>query len=185
MRTDPVTTAQRPQADPSGPTSGPFPCPEPEVSWFVSRGFACTARNVGVLRHYVTDTFTHALADEDGRLSDDDEERVFRAALCASELATNCYDHSESGQGRGTMTVTIFLKPTALRVEIIDAGADSVPHAKPEITEPGNAEEGEDGRGLVLVKGVADGCGTYADEAGRTTWIEIDRAPRSRIDRAQ
>lgn len=153
----------------------PAPPPEPEISWFVTRGFACTARNVAVVRHYVTDTFSRALADQRGELTEADEERIFRAALCTSELATNCYDHSESGQGEGTMTVSVFLRPTALRVEIIDAGADSVPHAKSEIVERGLAECVEGGRGLVLVKGVADECGTYADEVGRTTWIEIDR----------
>jgi anti-sigma regulatory factor (Ser/Thr protein kinase) len=154
---------------------GPAAPPEPEISWFVTRGFECTARNVAVVRHYVTDTFSHALADRAGELTEADEDRIFRAALCTSELATNCYDHSASGQGEGTMTVSVFLRPTALRVEIIDAGAESVPHAKSEIIEPGRAEQVEDGRGLVLVKGVADECGTYADEVGRTTWIEIDR----------
>lgn len=151
---------------------------EHDTSWFVTRDFACTAENVAAVRRYVTDTLIRHLAADGRTLSAADEDRVFRVVLCTSELATNSYDHSVSGTRNGMVTVSVLLDAAAIRVEVIDAGSDSVPHAKPGITDMDLAEEVESGRGLVLVKGVADDCGTYADEAGRTTWIEIYRQSR-------
>jgi anti-sigma regulatory factor (Ser/Thr protein kinase) len=150
---------------------------------FATRSFACTARNVPAARRYVSGMLTRGLAGADERLSEADEEWVFRAALCTSELVTNSYDHSASGRPDGTFTVSLFLRHTAndvtaVRVEVIDAGARSVPRPRLEITEGEFANEAESGRGLILVAGVADDCGTYADETSRTTWVELYREGR-------
>jgi anti-sigma regulatory factor (Ser/Thr protein kinase) len=91
--------------------------------------------------------------------------RVDDLVTAVSELATNAILHSASGEG-GAFTVTIRTAPRWARVEVTDAG----PPAR-----PGGVSNG---RGLVVVRGVADRAGhSIAPDGARTGWAEVTWPP--------
>jgi anti-sigma regulatory factor (Ser/Thr protein kinase) len=77
---------------------------------------------------------------------------VDEAVLLASELATNAIIHTASGQG-GVFAVAVSRYPSAVRIEVRDAGSCQVPMPRPQGT------LADEGRGLDLVHLVADRWG--------------------------
>jgi anti-sigma regulatory factor (Ser/Thr protein kinase) len=88
------------------------------------------------------------------------------AVLLASELATNAVIHTASGQG-GAFDVAVSRYPSAVRIEVHDAGSHQVPMPRPwdHLT--------EEGRGLGLVSLIADRWGHSEDTDGRSVFFEL------------
>jgi len=78
---------------------------------------------------------------------------VDEAVLLTSELATNAVIHTASGQV-GAFDVAVSRYPSAVRVEVHDAGSYQVPMPRP------RDHLTEEGRGLGLVNLMADRWGT-------------------------
>ncbi|GAA2228609.1 hypothetical protein GCM10010232_13330 [Streptomyces amakusaensis] len=89
------------------------------------------------------------------------------ASLLLSELVANAVRHTPAPDGRG-IGVRITLGDGTLRLEVADADG-----RRPEPREA--AAEEEDGRGLALVRALAErwGCGERAQGAGKTVWAEL------------
>lgn len=89
--------------------------------------------------------------------------------LCVSELATNAAMHSDSRRSGGTFTVRTESHPGAdVRVEVEDGGGPWISPA------PGPTH----GRGLGIVRALADEWGITTTPAGRAVWARIAwRAP--------
>ena len=95
---------------------------------------------------------------------------IYEAVLLVSELATNAFEHTSTGDG-GQFQVTICRTATSLLIGVSDHGSAKAP-------EPGPLDpESETGRGLGLVELVADRWGYCGGEHGRTVWftLETDR----------
>jgi anti-sigma regulatory factor (Ser/Thr protein kinase) len=88
------------------------------------------------------------------------------AVLLASELATNAIVHTASGHG-GTFAVTVKRYPSAVRVEVHDAGSDRVPRLC------SRDHQAEEGRGLGLVSLIADRWGHSREHNGRSVFFEL------------
>jgi serine/threonine-protein kinase RsbW len=89
--------------------------------------------------------------------------------LCVSELATNAAVHSDSRKSGGTFTVRTESCPgTDVRIEVEDGGG---PWVSP-VPDPAH------GRGLDIVRALADDWGITPTPAGRAVWARIPwRAP--------
>jgi anti-sigma regulatory factor (Ser/Thr protein kinase) len=84
--------------------------------------------------------------------------------LCVSELATNAAVHSDSSRSGGTFTVRTESCPGAeVRIEVEDAGGPWVS------SDPDPAH----GRGLAIVRTLADDWGINTTPAGRAVWARI------------
>ncbi|WP_328937692.1 ATP-binding protein [Streptomyces tauricus] len=94
------------------------------------------------------------------------ESVVSDLALLASELVTNAVIHVGSSAGR-EIGVTLRLSPECIRLEVRDSG-----YALPTPREPTNAEQS--GRGLILVKALADRWDVITQVVGKTVFAEID-----------
>jgi anti-sigma regulatory factor (Ser/Thr protein kinase) len=91
---------------------------------------------------------------------------VDEAVLLASELATNAVIHTASGQG-GAFDVAVSRYPSAVHVEVHDAGSHQAPMPRPwdHLT--------EEGRGLGLVSLIAERWGHSEDTDGRSVFFEL------------
>ncbi|MGW8885177.1 ATP-binding protein [Streptomyces sp. NPDC055749] len=87
------------------------------------------------------------------------------AELLLSEVVTNALIHTRHGA-----VVTVTAGPEQVRVEVRDfmSGAP-----KPYVP---NADDGTHGRGLVLVRGLADAWGVTAQALGKVVWFELNGA---------
>jgi anti-sigma regulatory factor (Ser/Thr protein kinase) len=94
------------------------------------------------------------------------------AVLLSSEVVTNSVNHSDSGQPGGTITITVTGIACGFRVEVLDAGGDSLPHV--EATADGIAEGG---RGLYLVSELSTRWGFQHEGTGVMTWFEVSAGP--------
>src|SRR5262249_40287236 len=83
----------------------------------------------------------------------------------ATELGANAIRHTASGH-RGSFTVQVAWRPPVVRVAVADGGG---------LTEPRVTSEplGEQGRGLLLVRGLAGRAGVDGDQRGRRVWAEV------------
>jgi anti-sigma regulatory factor (Ser/Thr protein kinase) len=123
----------------------------PSLAW--SRAFPATSAQVREARQFLS-------AILDGRPVADD------AILCLSELVTNATVHSRSREPDGRFCVRVQLHEGRLRVEVRDQGG--------EWAQPANADE-HNGRGLLIVDQLARDWGrTGDDQAGWTTWFEME-----------
>lgn len=104
------------------------------------------------------------------------------AELAASELATNALLHSRSGQIGGVMTLYIRSEAGWLRVAIADQGEKRP--AEPDGAEP-RADEGDYGRGKLIVDSCATRSGEYWTEAAHVVWFEIDDTVAGAVRRAE
>jgi anti-sigma regulatory factor (Ser/Thr protein kinase) len=87
------------------------------------------------------------------------------ALICLSELVTNSICHSNSARPGGAFTVRARLWPGLLRVEAEDEGA---PWAH------GHHDDGQSGRGLLIVSQLATAWGISGNGAtSRTVWFEM------------
>jgi anti-sigma regulatory factor (Ser/Thr protein kinase) len=119
----------------------------------IRRGFPGTADQIARVREFVRIVL--------GPLPVVDE-----AVLLASELATNAVVHTASGQG-GAFDVAVRRYPSAVRIEVHDAGSHRVPMPRPQDT------LADEGRGLDLVNLVADRWGHSGDQSGRSVFFEL------------
>jgi anti-sigma regulatory factor (Ser/Thr protein kinase) len=85
------------------------------------------------------------------------------AELLTSELVTNALVHTDHD---AVLTATVG--PRGLRVEVRDFVA-----RRPRLRVP-NADDGTHGRGLVLVRSLADAWGVRAHGVGKAVWFELD-----------
>ncbi len=83
----------------------------------------------------------------------------------ATELGSNALRHTASGRG-GRFGVEITWDRSAVRVAVADAGGP----AEPRVIEDPAAE---DGRGLLLVRGLSVRTGVVGDHRGRLIWADI------------
>ncbi|MFG2551438.1 ATP-binding protein [Streptomyces sp. NPDC048581] len=84
------------------------------------------------------------------------------AELLTSELVTNAIVHTDDD---AVLTATVG--PGGLRVEVRDFVA-----RRPRLRVP-NADNGTNGRGLVLVQSLADAWGVRAHGVGKAVWFEL------------
>jgi anti-sigma regulatory factor (Ser/Thr protein kinase) len=89
---------------------------------------------------------------------------VENAELLVSELVTNAFRH-----GRGDVGVRMLFKGGQVRFEVRDSSDE-----RPALRTVGVSDEG--GRGLVIVRAVADDWGISDD--GMTTWCSLNLYPR-------
>ncbi|MCF3177689.1 ATP-binding protein [Streptomyces sioyaensis] len=89
--------------------------------------------------------------------------------LCVSELATNALLYGVP-PGRGYRLRLSLGEDGLLRVEVHDSG-DGEPHV-PALA-PYDGEEGESGRGLLLVSALADAWGVGERVPGKIVWCEF------------
>lgn len=89
--------------------------------------------------------------------------RAETAELLTSELVTNALVHTDH-----EAFVTATLGPHGLRVEVRDFVGH---HPEPRVP---NADDGTNGRGLILVQSLADAWGVRAHGVGKAVWFELD-----------
>ncbi|WP_285757334.1 ATP-binding protein [Nocardiopsis ansamitocini] len=92
------------------------------------------------------------------------------AELAVSELATNALLHSRSGQIGGVMTLFIRVSPGCVRIAVADQG-DKDPDEVAVVT---REDEGEHGRGKLIIEDCTSRNGEYRTEATHVSWFEID-----------
>ncbi|MDO0910672.1 ATP-binding protein [Streptomyces sp. DT2A-34] len=85
------------------------------------------------------------------------------AELLTSELVTNALVHTDR---EAVLTATVG--PGGLRVEVRDFVA-----RRPRPRVP-NADDGTNGRGLILVQSLADAWGVRSHGVGKAVWFELD-----------
>lgn len=85
------------------------------------------------------------------------------AELLLSELVTNALIHTRHGA-----VVTASVGAAGLRVEVRDFGP------LPSLSYVPDADDGTHGRGLVLVRSLADAWGIDARALGKVVWFELD-----------
>ena len=131
--------------------------PVPSVSADVYRRFRGHPDQVAEARQFVSDLLEGVSATND-------------AILCVSELAGNAVAHSRSGQPGGWFTVRAAVSESGrLRIGISDQGG---PWA------PVQLSDGQHGRGLAIVRKLAQAWGVSTDsDGGRTVWFEVDCTP--------
>jgi anti-sigma regulatory factor (Ser/Thr protein kinase) len=96
--------------------------------------------------------------------------------LCVSELATNAALHSDSRRSGGTFTIRTESCPGAgVRIEVEDDGG---PWVSP-VSDPTH------GRGLDIVRALADEWGITTTPAGRAVWAHITWVAHSDTGLAQ
>jgi hypothetical protein len=83
----------------------------------------------------------------------------------ATELGSNALRHTASGRG-GRFAVEIVWDAAAVHMAVCDGGAPSGPRV---VDDPRQ----ENGRGLLLVRGLSQGCGVCGDQRGRLVWADI------------
>jgi len=113
----------------------------------------------GVARRFVNDTLRSWLFADDA---------VDAACLLTTELVTNSVIHAG-----GNVGVTLSKWDHVVRVEVTDE-SDVLPKAG-----PADLHLGLNGRGLVLVQGLASTWGVTPRDAGKSVWFELSTAESS------
>jgi anti-sigma regulatory factor (Ser/Thr protein kinase) len=85
--------------------------------------------------------------------------------VIASELGTNALRHTASGHG-GWFGVEVSWHPSVLRIAVADCGGTAEPRIIDDL-------DAENGRGLLLVRGLSERTGVTGDQRGRMVWAEI------------
>ncbi|MFI1357640.1 ATP-binding protein [Streptomyces sp. NPDC020898] len=94
-------------------------------------------------------------------------ERTGDVLLCVSELATNALLHGVP-PGRGFLLQLALATDRVLRVEVHDSGPG-------EIRTPDPGPEAEEGRGLLIMAGLADRWGVAERGLGKVVWCEFEK----------
>lgn len=85
--------------------------------------------------------------------------------LAVSELATNAVTCTRSGLPGGRFMVSLQAEPGGIRVCVYDGGPLDRPHAR--------REDGEHGRGLLIVDALSEAWGCSPAAGGQCTWCVI------------
>lgn len=85
------------------------------------------------------------------------------ALLLTSEAVTNAVVHTDGP----AVAIRVIQKPTGLRLEVTDGGADTVP------TVHEGCDLREDKRGVFLLRHLSTRSGFHSDEGGLTYWFEL------------
>ncbi|GLU50519.1 ATP-binding protein [Nocardiopsis ansamitocini] len=100
--------------------------------------------------------------------------------LCVSEAFANAVAHTRSGGHDGRVVRTLSTTATAVRVAVIDDGADDTLPEIPHRRTPAEWDDAEHGRGLLIVGALATAWGTRPVVAsplgfalGTVTWAEF------------
>lgn len=101
------------------------------------------------------------------RATHEDSPRLADIELVTSELVTNAIRHTPSGRAGSLLTLRIRGKAGWARIEVGDLGSASW------IEPTETAEEGECGRGLLIVNALADRAGHEPVPGGQVSWAEI------------
>ncbi|MEL5958221.1 ATP-binding protein [Streptomyces sp. CLV115] len=109
--------------------------------------------SVSEVRGALRDLLRHRWKEEPARV----------AELLLSELVTNALIHTPHGA-----VVTVSMAPTRLRVEVRDF-VSGLP-----LSYVPDADDGTHGRGLLLVRSLADAWGVGAHALGKVVWFELD-----------
>jgi anti-sigma regulatory factor (Ser/Thr protein kinase) len=134
----------------SSPGCAAAPAGPPESRW--RRVFPGDERQLGLLRRWLSSLLPPCPARDD-------------VVCVASELAANALRHSASGRG-DWFAVEISRHPGMVRVAVADCGAASGPR---EVDDP----DSENGRGMVLVRGLSARYGVRGDHRSRLVWADI------------
>jgi serine/threonine-protein kinase RsbW len=89
------------------------------------------------------------------------------AVLLVSELFANSVRHARSGRPGEMVTVSVGDRDGVVRVEVTDCGGSGVPELRPA------GDEAEQGRGLLLVAGLAARWGWRRRGTRMVTWFEL------------
>ena len=98
-----------------------------------------------------------------------DEQLAFDTALLVSELVGNAVTHG-SGSGHDAVELTAELNGERLRVQVSDSGSGFIPANE----EREASLDDTSGRGLQLLRTLADRFGVETDRPGAQVWFEID-----------
>lgn len=98
-----------------------------------------------------------------------DERLAFDLRLLVSELVSNAVIHGANSQ-REHVELTADLSDRCVRVEVSDGGAGFILGEESNPPDPDEAS----GRGLYLLRVLADRFGVGDDRAGGHVWFEID-----------
>ncbi|HEY5352870.1 MAG TPA: ATP-binding protein [Streptosporangiaceae bacterium] len=174
-----------PEAIPAVPAALPLVPPAPMLRW--RRVFPGQQAELRRVRGWLGELLPSGPARED-------------VVTVAIELAANAVRHTASGAGQGFFAVelTSQLPPVTVRVAVADGGARGAPHLTPG-TDPlgpgplgiespsigplstgaltaeqlGSDQLSEHGRGLRVVRALAERTGMCGDHRGRLVWAEI------------
>jgi anti-sigma regulatory factor (Ser/Thr protein kinase) len=87
--------------------------------------------------------------------------------LLVSEIFSNSVRHSGSGAPGETVTVAVLAGDSVVRVEVTDRAGPGTPELRPA------DRDGEGGRGLQLVAGLAARWGSRRRGGRMVTWFEL------------
>ena len=169
-----------PSAQPSPPALAPPPAlPPPVQRW--RRVFPGQEAELRRIRSWLAELLPGGAARED-------------VVTVATELAANAVRHTASGaHGFFAVELTWQMRPVTVRVAVADSGARTSPHLEPG-TDPlgpgplgigspgasllsadqlGSGQLSEHGRGLRVVRALAERTGVCGDHRGRLVWAEI------------
>jgi hypothetical protein len=114
--------------------------------------FSGDKRELGAMRRWLTALLPECPARDD-------------VISVAAELGSNALQHTASGRG-GFFAVEISWHQSVVRVAVADHGSPASPRV---IEDP----DGENGRGLLLVRALSVRTAFTGDAHGRTVWAEI------------
>ena len=86
------------------------------------------------------------------------------AVLLAAELIANSLAHATDAT---TVTITVTVRETFIRIDVGDDGIVGIPHMRPA------SPDAEDGRGFRLVNQIARRWGFVRESGGSCCWAEI------------
>jgi serine/threonine-protein kinase RsbW len=133
-----------------GPGTGGPPALVPGLRW--RRVLPGEERQLGELRRWLESLLPQSPARDS-------------VAAVATELGCNAIRHTASGRG-GWFAVEVTCYEPVVRVTVADSGAPTGPRM---VDDPA----AEDGRGLLVVQGLALRTGVCGDERGRLVWADI------------
>jgi anti-sigma regulatory factor (Ser/Thr protein kinase) len=93
-------------------------------------------------------------------------------ALGVSELATNAIQHTPSGDG-GKVTVRLVAVGRLIRLEVTNDGTTGSGPLARDDDDAADADDAENGRGLLIVAAIASTWGVVEDTVTTTVWAEF------------